>query len=353
MRNARTLSRKEERLTTRAQRTSRSLVLLLILVLIPTVVLAAPTVGTFIGLGPHRKIKGHLSGSDWANDGGTMKFDAGPKDGNDVLATFCIDINHTVRAGDAYVYDAELTDWQLIYLVQNYPPELNGDATEMAARQAAVWYFSDGFEPLTPTTNAIANRAWVIIHEVNGMTEEDYEAIELPHLSLTPEHKYIAVPGTSQMYEVMLKQGQTPVSGKDVRITTDNGKLDDLNGTTSTSNLTVTTSVTGFATFKLLPPPGHTPVTTTLTATAKDMAFPAGAVYIHESGEDGQELILGENTIQDLSDEAKIHWEDPNAVVLSGLHGRTNRIAGIGATLLLGLGAAVILRPRKKPHRQL
>jgi hypothetical protein len=330
------------------------LILLLVLLLLPTIVRAAPSIGTFIGLGPHDEIRGTLpDGSSFSNDGGAMKFDAGPKDGAHILATFCIDIHHTVRSGDAYHYEDELSDWRLIYLIQTYPPLLNGDATEMAARQAAVWYVSDGFEPNTDPSDAVAVRAWEIINEVESMSEEDYNDIELPHLSLTPENVTLPhAPTSSQSYTLTLLQGQTGVSGKDIVVTTDSGILEDVNGTQSTSALTLTTSITGFTTFRLLPPPGQDPVTTTLTATAEAMSFPAGAVYLHESGAQGQKLILGENTVQDLSVEATITWEDPNAVALSGLKGGTNRIAGfggLGVGLLLGI-AAITRAPKRKPR---
>jgi hypothetical protein len=315
------------------------LVLLPLLVLIPAMIAAAPSSGTFVGMGPNSTVDGTLAdGTSYSNQGGTMKFDAGLRDGIDVLPGFCADINHPVRSGDTYNIGEEVTDWRLLYLLADYPPHLSGDDTEMAARQAAVWYVTDGFQPDTDPGSAVGVRAWEIIDGLDGMTQADYDAIKLPHLSLAPAYIYTAVPKYSQTYEVTLYQGEEPVTGGDVVIATDNGKLDDLHGTTSTSGLTLTTSVTGFATFKLLPPPGRTRVTATLTATAEGMTAPAGFYYIHEDGPEGQELVLGEDVVEDVSAGAQISWEDPNALVLTGLVSRSNRVIGWG-----GLGVAVIL----------
>lgn len=303
-------------------------ILLLSLVLLPTLASAAPVSGTYVGIGPKATVNGTVNGNNFSNPGGTMKFDPGTLGGDDLLPTFCTDINNHVHDNDAYQNSGRLSNPRLVYLVQAYPPRLAGATwpddsphaledinKEMAARQAAVWHFSDGFLPSNDSGDDVAVRAWEIIDAVDALQLEeyaDYEEIALPHLALTPVNAVNPLGATFyQDYQVEVLQGQEPVVGKEVRITVDTGTLDDLNGITSTLAITVATNENGQAFFGLWSPEaqGHNAtVTSSLIATAEGMTFPEGAVYINQTHVPGQKLILGETTVQDLQAEATATW---------------------------------------------
>lgn len=293
-----------------------------------------------------------------------MRFrpENGSANGSDDLATFCVDINNSVSGGNKYQYDGDMSDhwsgnyWKLVYLMHNYPPELNGDDNEMAARQAAVWHFSDGFTPTLGLSTTVGGRAWIIIDivEANAGNKADYETIAYPHLTLDPPAAEQELTASAfQTYTLTLMQGTTPVTQSEVTVATNSGILD-LDGTrtvTSTTSLSVTTDDAGQATFRLWAPAGPAPVTATLTATAEGMTYPAGVVYINTTRTPGQKLILGEETQQDLSVEAEILWKaGTTAVTLSALSGQGNGwtwLSGVG-TVLLGAVAWVVER---RTHR--
>ena len=88
------------------------------------------------------KIKGTYSGStvEELTPRAKLTFDD-----NSVAYVFCTDISHSVGDSQRYCLDTGFfSDWRITWLVNHYPPST--DRIEQAARQAAVWHFTDGFD---------------------------------------------------------------------------------------------------------------------------------------------------------------------------------------------------------------
>lgn len=275
-----------------------------------------------------------------------MRFDPAPLGGSDILPTFCTDLRNQVSNGDEYRYEGTLSNCKLVYLVRHYPPRLAGynpwpDGApgalpsindEMAARQSAVWHYSDGWMPWQPwgsgsrpscTTYAsgsaerIACRAWEIIEAINS--QPNACTIDNPYLGVTPVSAINPLgSGYYQDFEIELRQGTSPVSSKTITVSlsaSSHGTLDDLQGQTSSTSIALVTDGTGKATFRLWSPDSTSDVTSFLTVTAPQMRYPAGAVYINQTRNPGQKLILGEDTYQDLSVEATALWTRGRLVI--------------------------------------
>jgi hypothetical protein len=135
--------------------------------------------GYFRTTGPGQRVYGDMNGEAYAPWAGTL---ASEIDGQDV-GTFCTDLEHPIYYNEAFVYEGPAT-CRVAWLVTNYPPLLSSDAypdsppttplsnrsNEMSARQAAVWYLSDGFVLNSQTPQEIRDRTQQIIDSVPSPT---------------------------------------------------------------------------------------------------------------------------------------------------------------------------------------
>ncbi len=266
--------------------------------------LAAGETGTFTGLGPYSQIRGTLDGSTATYTGGTMKFQI---TGGALVASFCTDLRHHVRSGDTFITSDEVMACEIRWLLLHYPPRLSGytpwpdrpDALsnigqEMAARQAAVWHFSDGFDPDASTT--VGARAWQIINAV----PQDPCTADQPALSITPASAVNPVNAT-QLFTVTVTRGGEPVSGQEVTLEANLG---------APVPSTVTTDENGQATFTLT---YDTPdVTSNITATAQ-MLLPVGTVFVGTEA-NKQKLVLGQQTLGPVQAYAIASWTGTGSV---------------------------------------
>ncbi len=349
------------------------LVVLLVIGLMAQQVQAAPTAGTYVGLGPNNgNIYGKLDPSqttETKHTGGTMKFQVASS--STIIPMFCTDLRNTVQNNDLYEYSGLLSNCKLVYLMRHYPPRLDTDpypdgvagsltnkGEEMAARQSAVWHFSDGWIPRdtanktscqanypSSAADRIACRAWEIINTINTIQEPCN--VDNPVLKITPVTAVNPL-GTDtggnryyQDYEVEVLQGSTPVAGKAVSLSigAGEGSLDDLIDpleTFPTLSITVTTAANGKAMFRLYSPDSSVEVTSTITATAEGMKFPAGAVYINKTRSPGQKLILGEETTAPLSAEASALWVKGKIIILKFEDPNLNQVQDTGEPSLSG-----------------
>ena len=131
------------RITRKQLGTTVTLAVLLTLLLASTVGAAVRT-GRYTGVGPSDQVTGTRDGQEYTYTAGTMRFQI---NGGDLVPTFCTDFRHSVTSSIDYAATEEELRCELVWLMQNYPPDLAGNDQEMAARQAAVWHFSDGFNP--------------------------------------------------------------------------------------------------------------------------------------------------------------------------------------------------------------
>ncbi len=183
-------------------------------------------------------ITGEMGGSKqetgkFAATGAGMNIQGDPKDawagvllveipvGNpDRVAAFCIDLNNTIKVGDTFVSDGP-TFCQITYILNEYPPEPGLTNVEAAARQAAIWNFSDGFVVSGPLD--VANRAADIIDSVPSPCILPQDP---PNLEIAPAYGAVTLPDTVVEFTVTATQDGNPVEGLTVDLTTDFGILD-------------------------------------------------------------------------------------------------------------------------------
>lgn len=238
------------------------------------------------GLGNGGGIEGTLRGQV-QNEGfaGTIKIDL-YKDGTKVstIGSFCTNITHNTYINEKYNMSSEMADCKVAYVVSKYPPLLSfaglskGQAnTEAMARQAAVWYFADGYVTTGPAD--VKARTDAIIADAN--TNANCASLDKPMvLSVSPANQAV-VAGVPASYTVTATRNGQPVAGLAVELTTDAGTL---------SAATVTTDNMGQATFTVS---SDTAVTANVTAVAH-YAMPAGTVLLGLNGE-RQKLVLADS----------------------------------------------------------
>ncbi len=254
--------------------------IILWLVLPVTLAWADGETGTFQGLGPHATVSGTLDGENVSYSGGTMKFELSS---GGIVPTFCTDIRHHVSTGNTFVTSDEVMACEIRWLLLHYPPLLSGSNAEMAARQAAVWHFSDGFIP-------DSERAWEII---NAVPDDPCEA-DQPSISITPASAVNPI-NTTQAFTVTVTRSGTPVSDQVVALTTNHGTL---------STDTVTTTDQGQATFTLT---HDTPDTTSHINATAEMLLPVGTIFVGTEP-NKQKLVLGEEVLGSVPADAIATW---------------------------------------------
>ena len=277
--------------------------IILLLTLSTTIAWADGETGTFTGLAPHAQVSGTLDGEPQTHWGGTMRFQIAE---GDLTYTFCTDLLHHVSSGDTFVASDEVMACHVRWLLLHYPPRPSGYTPwpedgalsdigeEMAARQAAVWHFSDGFTP--DTGNTIGDRAWEIINSV----PDDPCADDQPAVTITPASVVNPI-NTTQTFTVTVTRGGEPASGQVVNLTADIGTL---------SADTVTTGDQGEATFTLTHDAPD--VTSNIDASA-EMTLPVGTIFVGTEP-NKQKLVLGEETLGLVHGSATATWTGSGSV---------------------------------------
>lgn len=232
---------------------------------------------------------------------------------NSVKYAFCTDIHHSVGNNQTYCLDSGFySDWRIAWLVNNYPPDTNKELN--AARQAAVWHFSDGFDlnqsdPTTSTDStiddAVKNHYNAILAAIPTEMPPEYEAGNVS-ITITPQNATNFLPGqAAHPFTVTLTKGSQPLVGKTVNVSTTFGTLDQTSGMTDSSGqvtFTVTSNAAGSA---------------TLTATAQ-VVIPAGSRFIHQSSPtDKQRLVLGEPITVTVQATASKTWVEADNLIIA------------------------------------
>ena len=225
-----------------------------------------------------------------------------------IVPVFCTDIPHHVGTGDTFVASDEEMDCRVKWLLTHYPSRLttytpwpdgapgslSDRYNEMAARQAAVWHFSDGLDPDVGTT--IGARAWEIIDVVPS----DACAADAPSVAITPASTVNPI-NTTQTFTVTVTRGGEPVSGQEVNLSADLGAL---------SADAITTDDQGQATFTLT---YDMPDTTSNIDAEAEMSLPVGTIFVGTE-ENKQKLVLGEETTGSVYGSATATWTGTGAV---------------------------------------
>jgi hypothetical protein len=262
------------------------------------------TVAWNSGVNPGLNIRGTSHGTtsnEWA---GTIYLDV---TGGSRANTFCTDINHGIGNGDKVTASDEVMDCRMRWLLLHYPPrrdltEYQSDNApdrladvkqEMAARQAAVWYFSDGFiiTDTQTTPLVVYTRTLEIIAAVNAQSNP-CEA-DAPNVAIMPSSS-TNVTGAAALFTVKLTQGTLPLAGKLVSLESSLGTPDPL---------TVTTDNNGEATFALS---STIAGTSRITATAQ-MSLPVGTIFLG-ADTNKQKIVLGQQASGPVIGNATAMW---------------------------------------------
>jgi hypothetical protein len=258
-------------------------------VLAPSLALAQALTGTFLGKGTGREVAFQHNGkahNDWA---GTLKFriDGGPD-----VSVFCIQIEVRVRTGDRYRSDGPVlalpNGCQIRYLLDKYPAATANSADEAAARQMAIWVFSDGVDPMTIEDATIRDRTLALVAEAQ-QGPCPIRRTEAPDLILEPQS---ASPAAGQTVAYTVRAGAAD-AGQNVTVTVSGPAiLSDAAGTSSgQQQQQVTLDAQGAANFWV-------------TGAGQGDAFvrvelpyrlDAGTVFSHLEGQPTQRLVLAES----------------------------------------------------------
>jgi hypothetical protein len=154
--------------------------------LMPSLARAETLNGTFMGKGIGREVAFEHLGkpqNDWA---GVLKLKL---DDGQEISVFCIQIEVRVRVGDRYRSDGPVlalpNGCQIRYLLDKYPAATAGDPDEAAARQLAIWVFSDNVDPMTIQDVKIRTRTIALVNEAR-LGACPLRRTEPPNLTLGP-----------------------------------------------------------------------------------------------------------------------------------------------------------------------
>ena len=187
------------------------------------------------------------TGSGWYGPGQTVSTNTGdhlavvisvniPQGNTTPIPTFCTDLVTSIGPGSCF-QAAGPTSCPISWLLNNgYGPASNLTNAEAAARQAAVWYFSDGLT-VTPSDPVYARTQQIIAAVPNPCS---LPAVA-PIVTLTPPSATNQLPGGEQhTVTVNVTLDGNPLAGQVVNLTTTFGTL---------NVSSVTTDATGAATF--------------------------------------------------------------------------------------------------------
>jgi hypothetical protein len=196
-------------------------VLALLVLAAPVMAAAQPLTGTFAGKGTGREVSFTHNGkqrSDWA---GTLKLalDDGP-----TIPVFCIEIDVRVTTGNRYKSDGPVlalpNGCQIRYLLDKYPASTAKTPDEAAARQFAIWAFSDGLDPAGIGEPVVRDRTVALVDEAksgpcpNRRTEAPNLTIQPPTATSAPGQPiaYTIIAGPADAGKVVTLSVAAPAS---------------------------------------------------------------------------------------------------------------------------------------------
>ncbi len=179
----------------RAPRSAILVVLALGVLASATAASAEPVRGTYLGGGVGRRVAFERNGRERNAWAGTLRFRL---DTGEELLAFCIQLEVGVRAGNRYRSDGPVVNLpngcQIANVLDRYPATRDLTADEAAARQLAVWHFSDDADLATipDAFQEIRDRATFIAYEAaEGACPA--RRTEAPDLRITPETAEVVV----------------------------------------------------------------------------------------------------------------------------------------------------------------
>lgn len=218
-------------------------------------------------------------------------------------SVFCINLLNPIGPGDCFNSDGSTTP-QLTWLLQNYPPDPSQSAFENAARQSAVWYYSDGFVATAPTGVSEGGVTFLarVSQIITAVPADPGATIQPPVMNIDPPSAVNILPdNTEQSFTLTVTRGGAPVANQTVNLSTTFGTL---------GSPSVTTNASGQATFT---------VTSASTGTANvtaqfDAAIMAGTVF-EPVVANKQKLILGETVTAPIVANSSSTWITGGTVI--------------------------------------
>lgn len=236
------------------------------------------------------------SGTHWA---GVIYVHIPPADPTKI-PTFCTDLGTSISQGKCFVADGP-TACPITWLLNNgYGPDDPATNAESAARQAAVWYFSDGL--LVNSSDPVYARTQTIIAAVPNPCVLPAAP---PVMTLAPASAVNFLPGGEvHAMTVTVTQDGAPVAGRVVNLSTTFGAL---------SSSSVTTGADGTASFTLT---SNTTGSATVTASFSYM-LPAGTRMVKLPGQpDQQVIVLGTPQTGNVIASASKVWEEGTRIIV-------------------------------------
>ena len=233
--------------------------------------------------------------------------------GGNIAYAFCTDIYHSRAYNRGFCLDSGFfSDWRVAWIVTHYPPTLN-DAVQQAARQTAVWRYTDGWT-LDQTDATLYNSTY------DAAVRNAYNAIlaavpASPPVEYQPGNFQLIINPTSStgflpyqpihLFTVRLTKGIYPLAGYTVNVATSFGSLDKTSAVTDGN---------GEATFTLT---SSTPGIATITASAV-VDLPAGSRFIDQASPDTwQRLVLGQMARVSAQGQATHTWERSENLIIA------------------------------------
>jgi hypothetical protein len=192
--------------------------------------------------------------------------------GSPTFVGFCADIDHTINSNQTMCGPTPAPDWwEVAFILRNYPPLSYGEDADykvkQAARQAAVWRYSDGYilNCSTNPTNGNDAADQAVCDHYAVITDAVAAANPLFYSSYTEEDVEIAIDpvsdtnflpgGADHPLVVTVKVNDQPLAGVTVTAKTDfgaftssgNGAAQAITDQDGKANFTVTSSVDGTA----------------------------------------------------------------------------------------------------------
>ena len=213
--------RKEDDVNTPRKRTVLWLLVTALLVFgLVGIALAAGTHYKITGWSPGKRVSGTFNSQHKTFWAGVIKMKEIDGDGNPFgadIPVFCTDLAHTTTKGVEYEVSNLTMDCRILYILNKYPPSEPGlTNAEAAARQAAVWHYSDGFviDPGDP----VASRVQAIISEVEGITNNGANP-ELACEAIAPDVPDLFIQKIGGVYYLSLSPDDPPPGGLEVTVT--------------------------------------------------------------------------------------------------------------------------------------
>ncbi len=263
-----------------------------------------------VGSTPHNNI--------WA---GTFRVTL---DGGSSQLAFCTDLHNPIGERCYSNSSVGVTSPAVACMLQHYPPAADMTDREAAARQAAVWYFSDNFN--ISGTGQTATRARAIIADVeNKIATNQCAPVQTPTIGFEPASQvtFLGPLGggfetVTVEYVVNVAAGTTPFANHSVSVSRSGAGEISANGTNfGNGPVTVTTDANGQARVWVR----HNAVgMTTLTATA-NVPLPVGTRI--DPGPAYQKVVLAGVQNFPISTSASQEWaSSTSGIVVKKFHDR-------------------------------